>query len=798
MKDLIQLQRELEQRGRFLGESRYDRRTNKAIQNKMEEGTSYGSRLIASRVVSIADYFESLLRPENGRPSAVIKHIEGSDLNAVAMVSLSALIGSCSCVMKATSLSYKVGERVYHEVQRSNLDKQAQKHFTKVLKLTKPQSRNVGKTLDYIASQHDQSIPEWDRKKKIEVGRLIIGGICSETGLFEIQREAGSKGKQGAEVVVATPLLTDYIQKNRDEMRSLSPYYLPMVVPPKQWTKNNLFNGCYVTEEQAPVSFVKRKNPRQMARLINQSPSNVFEAVNRVQETPLRIRRPVLNLLIKLVEYDHDIELPLSSFPPSTDKPVCENASWHVRNEVEQNNRELANLRTTYRYHLSIAEEFSEYEQFYIPHHLDSRGRLYPIPAINLQGADYIKGLLEFAEGKAIGKEGIKWLKVHTANLFGIDKVSFEERIRWVDNNITELLGSALDPFNCLFWTTADKPIQAFAACIELLGVSMEGERYLSRMPIALDGSCSGLQHLGAAFRCEVTAKAVNLCPSDKPNDIYQDVADKVQKILEADKSELAKQWLTFCDGKVSRKITKRSVMTFPYGSKAMGFSDQIMEDILKPAIKNTPEKNLFKEPRKAAQFLAVHIYEAVSATVLKAAEAMEWMQKVAAAITANEKAITWTTPLGFPVVQDYRETKSRQIDSVVCGTRLRVRFNEETDKINLRKMVNAISPNVVHSLDSSHLLLTVLRAAEEEIFNYALIHDSFGTHAADTERFFNLIRETFVELYSTEVFKELETELVAQVDTQQAKKKRKSIPTLPTPGTYELNQVLGSLFAFA
>ena len=143
---------------------------------------------------------------------------------------------------------------------------------------------------------------------------------------------------------------------------------------------------------------------------------------------------------------------------------------------------------------------------------------------------------------------GIKWLKIHTANLFGIDKVPFEDRIQWVNDNINALLNSAMDPLTCDFWTAADKPIQAFAACLELLGVAMEGERYISRIPIALDGSCSGLQHLGAAFRCEVTAKAVNLLPSDQPNDIYQDVANKVQACLESDNSELAKQWLAFCE----------------------------------------------------------------------------------------------------------------------------------------------------------------------------------------------------------------------------------------------------------
>jgi len=797
LQNLQQQQYQLEQQGRTLGEIRFDKRTAKAVENKTEEGTSYGSRLIASRIVSVADYINRLLNPERGRPSIIVKSLAGADLNAVAMVALSALIGTCSRTMKATAIAHKIGERVYYEVRRSALNKPARDHLKNALKGRRTSS-NISSTLEYVAEQHQQTLPQWDTKRKIEVGRLLIGGVCAETGLFEIQHEHSSKGKHGAEVVIATPLLLDYIRQNREAVRSLSPFYLPMVVKPRRWSKYNVFNGCYLTDVQAPIPFIKRKHPRQMSRLTSSNPVHVFEAVNRVQETPLRIRRPVLNLLLKMVEQQIDHSLPLSSLPPAKDKPISEQYSWRVRQELEQANRETANLRAVVNSHLAIAEQFAQFERFYIPHHLDSRGRLYPVTPLNLQGADYIKGLLEFADGKPIGTEGIKWLKIHTANLFGIDKVPFEDRIQWVNDNIHALLSSAIDPLTCDFWTTADKPIQAFAACLELLGVAMEGERYISRIPIALDGSCSGLQHLGAAFRCEVTAKAVNLLPSDQPNDIYQDVANKVQASLESDNSELAKQWLAFCEGHITRKITKRSVMTFPYGSKATGFADQIKADILKPAMKNAPESVPFNDIHKAAQYLANHIYQAVSQTVLKAAAAMNWMQKIASAISSDEQVITWTTPLGFPVVQDYRVTKTRQIDSVVCGTRLRVRFNDETDKIDSRKMVNAIAPNVVHSLDSTHLLLTVLRAAEHQIFSYALIHDSFGTHAADTERFFQLIRETFVELYCEKVFEQLEQEFTQQINLAVAQRKKRPIPTLPSSGKYSLDQVLNSLFAFS
>ena len=53
--------------------------------------------------------------------------------------------------------------------------------------------------------------------------------------------------------------------------------------------------------------------------------------------------------------------------------------------------------------------------------------------------------------------------------------------------------------------------------------------------------------------------------PSKTPNDIYQDVANEVIKVLETRKShgEMARQWLGLDNG----KTTKRPVVV-PYGGK--------------------------------------------------------------------------------------------------------------------------------------------------------------------------------------------------------------------------------------
>jgi DNA-directed RNA polymerase len=63
-------------------------------------------------------------------------------------------------------------------------------------------------------------------------------------------------------------------------------------------------------------------------------------------------------------------------------------------------------------------------ETFFLPHNLDFRGRTYVVPPhLSHLGNDLSRGLLIFAEKKPLGARGLWWLKVHLANLYGVDKV---------------------------------------------------------------------------------------------------------------------------------------------------------------------------------------------------------------------------------------------------------------------------------------------------------------------------------------------------------------------------------------
>jgi DNA-directed RNA polymerase len=61
-------------------------------------------------------------------------------------------------------------------------------------------------------------------------------------------------------------------------------------------------------------------------------------------------------------------------------------------------------------------------------------------------GDDLSRGLLMFAEGKPLGKKGLRWLKIHLSNVFGYDKAPFDDRETFATEHLTEIYDSAENP----------------------------------------------------------------------------------------------------------------------------------------------------------------------------------------------------------------------------------------------------------------------------------------------------------------------------------------------------------------
>ena len=126
-----------------------------------------------------------------------------------------------------------------------------------------------------------------------------------------------------------------------------------------------------------------------------------------------------------------------------------------------------------------------------------------------------------FADGKPLGPRGMYWLKVHLANFAGKDKMTFDDRAAFVDNNIDNVRQSATDPFGGdRWWMSLEDPFQGLATCIEITNAMDSGdpESYVCHLAVHMDGSCNGLQHYAALGRVctskRVVASAISLLAS--------------------------------------------------------------------------------------------------------------------------------------------------------------------------------------------------------------------------------------------------------------------------------------------
>jgi DNA-directed RNA polymerase len=245
-------------------------------------------------------------------------------------------------------------------------------------------------------------------------------------------------------------------------------------------------------------------------------------------------------------------------------------------------------------------------------------------------------------------------------------------------------------------------------------------------------------------LRDEVGGKATNLIPASKPNDIYQMVADVTSHALRMtgpDEQGYRNKWLTHG---MNRTLVKRSVMTLPYGSTRFSCADFIVGDYMKHGKAPEFEK---EEYSRAAQYLSHFVWDGIGEVVVKAREAMTWLQGAARAIIKDGyETIRWVVPSGFPVIQRYQEQDSHRIRTNLCGNAfLRLSVDNDTPDVNRHR--NGVAPNFIHSYDASHLHLTTVGASAEGL-HLAMVHDDYGTHAADAQRLYDIIRQTFVAQY--------------------------------------------------
>lgn len=671
-----------------------------------------------------------------------------------------------------------------------------------------------------------------DQQRSV-LGTQLLHLFMETTGAVTVESRKHVKIVRGKrtytteQCLVPTLKTSQWIAARNKAAEGLCPVTLPMIVPPLEWGPGQ--RGGYRYAMRGKYALVRSGGRQLEAELAQREMLPVYQALNALQNTAFTFNPHVLQLVEEIQQRGGGLckvpQLAEEPLPPRPQKVWADDAARRADPEWRQWRKAARQVHQANRTRKLSAGPFLRTMQavraiqrtgakrFWFVYNLDFRGRIYPVSAyLSPQGDDLSRGLLQFADGKPLGPDGAFWLALHGINaldkLPGDDRkvatMTLEERVQWVKDNTEAIVRVAEDPFADRWWMQAKEPFVFYAFCHEWRGYQLHGERWVSHLPVNVDGTCNGLQHYAAMYRDPVGAAAVNVSPAARPNDVYRQTMLAVLEKLEqrASSEPLAALWLG--SGLVDRDLVKRPSMTFCYGSNLYGFAEQIAQELkgretwrseIRHHFDVVDEQGKVREGaglKRACFYLAKVIHEALEETVTAAVEGMAWLQKTARRVVKSGKRIEWTVPLtGFLVRQYYMKLEKKQIRTALLGGISRAVVRVPTTEVNVTKQANAVAPNMIHSLDAAALQLTVSAAVEAGITHFLTIHDSYGTHAADMTALSRILREQFVRLYEHDVVADL-----AQQFRQQAPEDVE-LPEPPAKGDLDLQGVLQSRYFF-
>lgn len=633
------------------------------------------------------------------------------------------------------------------------------------------------------------------------LGSMMLD-IINKSGCNLIHIYSSIDNRRNTYLVSFTKEAFKLILQAREYHMGLYLKYPILIMPPTDWTGLKGSLGYYSKNYKGLSIKTRTSNIRTLQQFLEVKPmTRALSIINSIGKTAWRINKRVYSVLDEvlrnnLVDYSSPKQAPylLGSLPfnrhmeatdyvKGSDYGECYTDGWKINTPIDkeaykkykqaldvQEGIIQINLSKAIALNLAMidARDYLNEPNIYFSYQFDFRGRIYPVQQhLNPQGKEEIKALLEFSNGYPIETdEELYWFMIHGANCYGFDKLEYDERIVEIEKKKEEICLIAQDPIRySSFWKDVDSPYLYLAWCFEYNDYINNPNTFRSHIPIALDGTCSGLQIYGGLLLDEVGAKEVNVVnkynEDNKPirADIYGSVANKVNEYL------LKHEYNKFIDitkadgttetvstiatassmaGKINRSLTKRNVMTQPYSVTRYGMYNQLLDEM--EDMENSNKKFWIGDRWLASKILVDLNDRAITEIVKGARVGQEFLKSITRDVTNEGRYIFYTTPLiKFPVLQRINKHKDKRVNTELG----RLVIRQFTDEIHHIKMASGIAPNYIHSLDATLLMLTVEKM-REVCSDFHLIHDSYGVPVKHIPLLNKCIRESYIEIFKS------------------------------------------------
>jgi DNA-directed RNA polymerase len=126
------------------------------------------------------------------------------------------------------------------------------------------------------------------------------------------------------------------------------------------------------------------------------------------------------------------------------------------------------------------------------------------------------------------------------------------------------------------------------------------------------------------------------------------------------------------------------------------------------------------------------------------------YLKDIASIFNKLNLPIIWRLPTGLEISQKYISQNIKKIKPYSYSDKTLNLTIYNKNKINTYKQSNALMPNLVHSLDSSTLILVYNTFKNtKNVINFYSVHDCFGVSVTEIDLLISLLRSVYIEIYS-------------------------------------------------
>ena len=628
-------------------------------------------------------------------------------------------------------------------------------------------------------------IKMFENKEIVELGLFFVELFCGQSLHIFV--------KDYDKEVIYLYTNPEYTQNIIDNI-IIHPNTLPMICKPLKWNYGSY--GGYLENKNLQKSIItgSKHHHHKISNL-----KNIYSAINYLNNIKFKINKDLINYIL--------------------------NDGIYLLEKIKNDQLEnyINSLIT-----IKIAETYIN-SSFYLTHNCDWRGRIYTQSFyLDYQGSDLSTGLLELEKGALLTERGLYYLYIYGANCHGendISKKTFEERIEWVKSNMNLILNMDKE-----FILKAESPFLFSAFCLVLIKYDKDPNTPIN-FPVSLDATCSGMQHFSGLLLDFELASQVNLLQDNKVNDVYKSLVNPINKAINIYGMDNFTEYSKLMNVKLTRRELKSLIMTKTYNVTTYGMKGQLMNKFERKEEKRVSPLNkeykiyLYKVPSKPGigellikEYEIMKIAQIVNDNIFSEYKSLnsiyKYLTTITKVMTLLEIPVSWVTPSGLSLTQSYALSSKQKLSISFRGKNRTAIIKEWSKcKVDNRKQVNSIIPNIIHSFDGSHLINLINYFKSTEI-SLLPIHDCFGCHPNDMDELASEVRKQFVLLYSnnnfledfhkkfiddiisfTTIYKDENLKTYIEIELKNKRKdkdktKKVYLPDVPKMGTLELKQI--------